>query len=138
MSDVYKLLVLLDWKHIIGINFSRIAGRNKSMYKAYLKKTYGTRNINCWICGDWVTYGEINIDHVIPKSIVERLGRDDLILAWENLKPSHEECNHKRATPLLHELGEEGFKVLRGLGIDEREYAKIAFEIRQYNEGMVK
>jgi 5-methylcytosine-specific restriction endonuclease McrA len=43
----------------------------------------------CGICGTYVAYDEMDIDHIRAKA----MGGPD---HWDNLRPSHAECNRRR------------------------------------------
>jgi 5-methylcytosine-specific restriction endonuclease McrA len=58
------------------------------------KRIYDRGNGMCYLCGDAVTFNEMTIDHVIPKS---RGGKNNI----ENLRPTHYKCNFEKGNKIL-------------------------------------
>lgn len=47
----------------------------------------------CYICGKWVDYSEITLDHIIPRS-----NRPDLVHDFSNLAPCCYKCNSAKGS----------------------------------------
>lgn len=62
-------------------------------------RVYVKYNGHCAYCGRNITYGEMQVDHLIPKRYVEiDLATQEEIDSFNNLMPSCSKCNHyKRA-----------------------------------------
>ena len=72
------------------------------MNKEIREKVYNKYNKHCAYCGKEILYKEMQVDHLIPKRLVE-LGKytEDKVENFNNYMPSCRRCNHyKRANSL--------------------------------------
>lgn len=87
----------------------------------------------CWICERRVEYSEMEIDHLIPKSIFRNTEKLSMILencglpnhfdlfGFENLRPAHGRCNRAKSDIISPVIA---FEIVRG-----RSKAKTAIEL---------
>lgn len=83
------------------------------------ENVYTRDNYTCQYCGKKLTYSDLTLDHVYPKS---RLGPD----IWENIVTCCKECNQYKADKTPKEAG---MKLLRR---PYRPKEKFSFEMQKY------
>jgi 5-methylcytosine-specific restriction endonuclease McrA len=79
----------------LGLVDDRLLDLDSSTKRAYFRsKLYERDNGMCGICGQLVDYWDMDIDHIVPKS----LGGAD---HWDNLQITHPKCNRSKGNRFI-------------------------------------